>query len=869
MNLNKKLLSLAILLIGMIATYLFWDMQSAKPKTNKISGAYKALNLWSAQRAYPNRSIPDVGHFAAFEKARASFRGHTAAVQSVDPWEEIGPHNMGGRTLAIAFNPQNPNTIFAGAASGGLWRSYSGGVGADAWDRVATGFPVLGVSTIAIAPNDSNTIYIGTGEVYNYQFAGTGAAFRSTRGSYGIGILKTTDGGLSWTKSLDWTQNQMRGVWAVRIDPSNSNVVWAATTEGTFKSNDAGASWTQVHNVIMAMDLVIDANNPQNVIVGCGNFSSTGNGIYRTTNGGASWTKITAGVPAAFNGKIQLAIHPTPFGTAVYASFGNGFGFSDGASWLAKSTNSGASWTTVSTLDYSKWQGWYSHAIDINPANQNELMIVGIDVHKSTDAGVTVIQKSGGGPFGGFIPPGDPEGPSNYVHSDVHEVEYHPTNPNIIYIGCDGGVFRSTDGGGTFEGCNGGYQTTQFHNGFSSSTPDSNLAIGGLQDNGTVIYAGTTTWAKWVVGGDGSWTALDPTDRNTIYTSWQGLNVVKSTNGGANFFPLNVPGAGRFTTFIAPFVIGEDEPNVIYAGRDIVYKSSDGGNNWIATNSGNPLDGNAVFAMAVAPQNSNVVYAATAPFVTSPGRTNIFRSVNGGTAWANVTGALPDRFITDIAIDPIDETTLYITLSGFGTSHVYKSDNAGASWQDIGGALPDVPANAVAIDPQFPGHIYIGNDIGVYFSPDGGATWDAYSDGLPDGVIAMSLAISPLNRKLRVATHGNGAYQRDLVTIPTGIDDPVLQPAEFSLAQNFPNPFNPETTIPFALAKSSRVSLKIYNSLGQEVRTLIDNQLKSAGEYQLKWDGRDQSGRKAASGVYLYRLFADGLVTAKRMTLVR
>ncbi|NIW79968.1 MAG: hypothetical protein GWN16_11135, partial [Calditrichae bacterium] len=127
------------------------------------------------------------------------------------------------RTLVVEFNPQNPNTIFAGSASGGLWRSYSAGRGADAWEYVPTGFPVLGVSSIAFVPGDSNTFYIGTGEVYNYQNVGTDPAYRSTRGSYGIGILKTTDGGQTWSKSLDWSYNQQHGVWAVEVNPLNPN----------------------------------------------------------------------------------------------------------------------------------------------------------------------------------------------------------------------------------------------------------------------------------------------------------------------------------------------------------------------------------------------------------------------------------------------------------------------------------------------------------------------------------------------------------------------------------------------------------------------------------------------------------------------
>ncbi|MFQ5584996.1 MAG: WD40/YVTN/BNR-like repeat-containing protein, partial [Calditrichia bacterium] len=275
-----------------ILSWVFRNFYFSAESQKHISGAYDALNFWSLQRAYPHSSIPDVANYAAFEYSRQNLRGDLDNSLSVTPWQPIGPVNLGGRTLTIAFNPLNPNTIYAGSASGGLWRSYSGGRGTNAWENVPTGFPVLGVSSIAFAPGDSNTIYIGTGEVYNYQNVGHDPAFRSTRGSYGIGILKTTDGGLTWSKSLDWSYNQRNGVWAVRVNPLNPNTVWAATTEGTYKSTNAGASWSLVHNVIMGMDLVINPVDTNTVFVSCGNFQSSGYGIYRTTDGGVSWTKL-------------------------------------------------------------------------------------------------------------------------------------------------------------------------------------------------------------------------------------------------------------------------------------------------------------------------------------------------------------------------------------------------------------------------------------------------------------------------------------------------------------------------------------------------------------------------------------------------
>ena len=284
-----------------------------------------------------------------------------------------------------------------GSASGGLWRSYTAGVGVDAWHYVPIGFPVLGVSSISVAPNDSNLIYIGTGEVYNYSGAGYGAAYRNMRGTYGIGILKSTDAGQTWSKSLDWTYNSGRGVWSVEINPLNPNTVWAATTEGIYRSYNAGQTWQQVHNVIMGMDLIINPVDTNIIITGHGNFASTGFGIYRTSNSGANWTHITSGLPTYYEGKIQLDIYKAN-PNIVYASIGHGFYVNgNNASWLCKSTDAGLTWSVMSQVDYSKWQGWFSHDVAVDQSNPDNLIVIGIEVYKSTNGGSTVVQKSSGG----------------------------------------------------------------------------------------------------------------------------------------------------------------------------------------------------------------------------------------------------------------------------------------------------------------------------------------------------------------------------------------------------------------------------------------------------------------------------------------
>ncbi len=858
-----------LLFVFLTAFFISFGLfQSEKNKSrNKISGAYDALNFWSSQRVYPLNDFPDEKYFREFEKFKSK-RNLNKSNSTI--WEAIGPHNTAGRTLCIEFNPQNPNTIYAGSASGGLWRSYTGGFGAEAWEYIPTGYPVLGVSSIAISPEDSNTIYIATGEVYNYDAAGTGAAYRNTRGTYGIGILKTTDDGLTWTKSLDWSYNQQRGVWVVKINPHNPNTIWAGTTIGTFNSIDAGETWQQVHNVVMVTDLVINAADTNIVIIGCGNFESTGYGIYRTSNNGNSWTKITSSLPTTFAGKIMFGDYEqNP--NIVYASIGNGFSGPDGATWLCRSTDAGETFSVVSNEDYSQHQGWFSHDVAVHPMDSSIIIAVGIEAWKATNSNTTLVRKSNGGVVLGKPPIGGPDGPSDYVHSDIHDVRFRSDKPDTVYYGTDGGVFVSLDGGETFQSVNGSYQSVQFYNGFSSSFQDSLFSLGGLQDNSTVIYDGSLTWTRRI-GGDGSWTAVNSENDNIVYGSWQFLSMTKSTNRGVSFSSISPPNQGN-TAFIAPYVLSVFDPDILYAGRSRVYKSTTGGGGWIATNNNNELDGNPCLAMAISYQSSDKVYAATAPLVT---RGNIFVTSNSGTNWINITGNLPDRFPTDLTVDPNDDNIVFVTFSGFDTSHVFKSTNSGEEWTDISAGLPDVPTSAVIVDPDYPNHIYVGNDLGVYVSTDGGNSWVDFNDGLPDAVIVMDLNIVYPNKKLRVATHGNGAYESDLIGNTLDVEQDKNIIADYSLEQNYPNPFNPKTKIKFSLPLNppssplsergetgGLVTLKVYDVLGKEVAILV-NEEKPAGEYEVEFDAA-----RLTSGIYFYKLEAENYSETKKMVLLR
>ena len=434
----------ALLFLAIITLFI----SCTKQKSDRTSGALNALDFMYQQRAFPNKNIPNDGFYRGYENAVEEFRSDIQTRDGLpDPWEAIGPHNTSGRTLALAFNPQNPNTIYAGSASGGLWRSTTLGAGKEAWEYVNTGHPVLAVSSIAIDPRDSMTMYIGTGEVYSYENVGKGAAYRSKRGTYGIGILKTEDGGNTWTKSLDWSYDQLKGVNAVELSPSDPDVIYAATSDGVYKSTDKGLNWSLKLDVHLAMDVAIHPNNSDIAVAGCGNFGSENKGIYVTTDGGENWQLKRAPLPDNFQGKILLDFsRSSP--NVVYASIGNGFSSNNGKTWLCRSDNAGNSWQIVNNTDYSLWQGWFAHDIAVNPFNHNAVTAVGIYIHKTYNGGPTLTQVTQSPQVTLGRPKiGEPDGPPTYTHIDHHVVRYNPVDSNIVLVGSDGGVFISFDGG--------------------------------------------------------------------------------------------------------------------------------------------------------------------------------------------------------------------------------------------------------------------------------------------------------------------------------------------------------------------------------------------------------------------------------------
>jgi len=830
-------------LFAVIAYFLFRTTHHLFMPTNlpdagiHIPGSYKSLTMMSAVRAYPNEDIPSDGYVRAFEYSKRNLR---KAPRDGNQWEALGPQNIGGRTLDMCLNPQNPNTIYAASASGGLWRSYTGGLGEDVWERINLGYPGLAIGTVEMSPADTNILFVGTGECYGYGSYLPSVSFRACRGLSGIGLLKSTDNGQTWNLVIDWSYRQQQGVQRIKFDPNDPNTVWAATTEGTLKSIDLGETWDFVLDIAMATDIAINPENPDLVFVACGGMFSEGNGIYRTEDGGANWEKMDMGPggPTNFGGKARIMIaQSSP--NIIYASIGQSQSYGSSGTWLCKSENNGDTWEVVNTENYSDYQGWYSHYVGVSPFDENKLFCAGIHLYQSSNGGNTMYIDEG--IIQDWFHP-------DWLHLDHHDIEFHPTDPSIIYFAHDGGIHRTDDGGETFYSCNWGYQTCQFYAGFSNSFTDSAFAMGGLQDNFSCIYEGEKNWRR-VVGGDGSWSAINQENNNNIYNSYQYLSLRRSDNQGYSYTDITPPQSGANTNFISPYLLSTVDNQTIYAGRSIVFKSVNGGYSWTATNASSLFDNNPALTMGMSSTSTDVVYVATWPWNS---RAQVWKTLDGGEEWIDITGNLPDRIISDLHVDVVDHNIVYAVIGGYEVSHLYKTIDGGENWVDIGSSLPDSPGWSVVNDPSNPEIVFYGNEFGVYVSYDDGDNWQEYNEGMGDGVFAMDLTISPANNKLRVATHGNGVYERSLDVI-SSIAEKNNEQTDFDL-RNYPNPFSSETIISFSIKESSHVNISVYDVSGRLVSELLNGPV-GEGYHEMIWS---PSLNVSGKGIYFCKLNLEG-----------
>lgn len=695
---------------------------------------YKQFKRWEwfmEPRVYPTGKFPNPTQ--AWKEAEAFNNAQGAESSSGGTWTPVGPSNWvdgagwnagNGRINVVVQDPVNTNTVYVGAAAGGLWKSTNGGT---TWTNLTDNQAVLGVSGIAIDPTNTSIIYIGTGD-------GDGSD------TYSVGVLKSTDGGTTWnTTGLNWAVTQSRVIRKLQMDPNNSSIIFAATSNGLYKTINAGTTWTQVFTG-SAQDVEIHPGN-SNIVYTCTDQ------FYKSTNGGNSFTIVTSGLPGASAiNRFKIAVSPDePNWVYVLGGKQTDHTFEG----IYRSTDSGTTFTvgtnTPNMFGYDtngnddSGQSWYDMAIAVNPANADEVYIGGVNVWKSTNGGTsfTIITQW---TFPNTI---------GYVHADIHDLAFFGSR---IYSGSDGGVYKSENFGDDWTNLSVGITIMQFYD-IGGTPQNGSLLIGGAQDNGTNRYNGSPTWTH-VIGADGMNCAIDPTNQNIMYGAIQNGSIRRSTNGGSSFSIIVEPDdfPGEAGNWVTPYSLDPNNPATIYVGYKEIYKSTNSGSTW--TMLGAIGSTTTTSNLEIAPSNSSYIYITKSA--------SIYKTTNGGTSWTNISAGLPNLFITDIAIDPADPNRLWVTLSGYTAgSKIFQSTNGGSTWTNVSYNLPNLPANCIAFRPNSVDELYIGMDVGLYTKSGSQTNWTACSTGLPN-VIINEIEVNNAVGKIQMGSYGRGAWEMEL-----------------------------------------------------------------------------------------------------------
>ncbi len=803
---KKLLLTLIAFIVGFVivtenqnSQLNFESFLQYKIKKKKESPRYdkpmEAVKFWFMKNSYPTGSIPENWRTEALKHIEAHNLIDDSKITALS-WTQLGPTNVAGRTRSIVIDYSNPSILYTGSVSGGVWKSTNEGQN---WFPLKDNMENLAVVSLAMDPSNNQILYAGTGEgFFNYD------AIR------GNGIFKTTDAGVTWTQLSSTNNSNFYYVNDLAIDKNNGRI-YAATHTGLYYSTNGGSSWSLVNggpsgSNVYCMDIEISNSNPSKIFASYGHFSQSK--IYRSTDGGNSFSQIHT----VYNqGRAELAIAPSN-SNIIYVSF-HDLQTSE-VTKFQKSTNGGNSFFDISvpgpSLTYSSYTGpqaWYDNILAVHPQNSNIVFAGGVDLFKTTDGGQNWTQITNWYPYLTYP----------YVHADFHAIVFHPTNYDIIYVGTDGGIFRTSNGGLTWNSRNNGLGTIQFY--YGAQHPSQSVYYGGAQDNGTLKTTFGTNWSD-VFGGDGGATEVDYNNPNTVYTEYVYLAIYKSTNAGSSWTKImngipTGPGTYDGTTdrvlFIAPLIMDPNNPNILIGGSYRVFRTTNGGNLWTAisgdlTGDGTGSNGATISALAIAKGNSSLIYAGC-----SNGR--LQKTTNAGSSWTNVSSGLPTLYLSDVEISTNDNQTVFVTFAGFSSGNkVFKTTNGGSSWSNISSNLPNVPVHCIIQNPQNGLHLIVGTELGIFETTNGGTSWFKTHSSLPN-VAVFDLDYRSSDNTLFAATHGRGMWKTSL---STDVKNEMLTSIkDFKLYQNYPNPFNSKTKIKFAVPSNNgnpqRISIKIYD----------------------------------------------------------
>jgi hypothetical protein len=853
----------------------------------KKDAARRRIEWFYNQRAFPFGQIPPDARAKALREldeilvregklvrradGSVAAPAEAAALAAGTTWTSIGPQPtlargpgvgaVSGRVTALAVDPTNANIVYLGGAQGGIWKTVDGG---NSWMPLTDGQPSLAIGSIALDPNSCSpttgcqTIYVGTGEE-NF----------SVDSYYGAGVLKSTNGGNTWTQlgastffgpfNSGFSPGGGARIGALAVSRTNPSVILAGVqifvrtnngaTSGIYRSADGGTTWTRVLSGAAGTEVVFDPNGTTAYAALGTIFGVAANGVYKSTDTGQTWQKLTiTGADQTRFGRIEIALAPSSPST-IYASIADSTQVSNTLLGMFKSTDGGNAWTQLTnTPDFCHDQCWYDHVVRVSPVDPNTLFAGGSAVStgfliRSTDGGISWI----GVTIGGGVT----------LHVDQHALGFS-SDGTRLYVGNDGGAYR-TDSPASISWMN--LNTTldlaQFYPGLSIHPSNQQIGFGGTQDNGTQKFTGPSLLWTEVTCGDGGFTTISPAIPSTTYAACADIDVRKSFQNGDNgtFVESDsgIDPADR-SAFIPPLVIDPSTPERLYFGTFRVYQSVNGAGSWTAVSNdltGGDTNAN-VFAIAVDPTNSNVVYAGT-----DNGHVAVCQNAGAASAscWQDVSTGLPSRVVTQIAVDASDASgkTAYVAFSGFsscssgcdGMGHILKTINAGATWVPINGNLPDTPVNDIVIDPDDATHntLFVATDIGVFQTIDGGMTWSPLAPaspgvlGLPR-VAVLSLKLRETSRTLRAATHGRGMWDFQLAGVPvfslTSISPTSVSAGSgpFTLTLNG-NGFTSNSTVQWKAGSTTTPIMPTFVNANQLTATISGTLVSSAGTAQV------------------------------------
>ncbi len=717
----------------------------------------KATNSWEAylwrrrfwldetgmvQKGAFLRALAERDRNVAYHAASPAAMSASAEAISVASWVNRGPQNVGGRTRSLLIDPRNPALLLAGSVSGGLWRSTSAG---SSWAPVNDLAPSLAVGCLTRDPHHPDVLLLGTGE----------GVFASDEVG-GVGLLKSTDNGSTWTV-LPGTE-QWGKINRVAVSPSDPSILLAATLYGGLRrSTDGGQTWEGVRWAQVGYQVAFSPVDGLRAIASVLDYDFGTNTWYSSalfsTDGGATWQAAAAPLDRidGFSTRIELAYAPSAPGV-VYANLA-----SDGSLW--RSTDGGRTYAQRSATNVTE-ASWYHNAVWVDPTDPDTVVVGGYDIWRTRDGGVTWDPKLSAGYL-------LTENPHPDVHLIVSDPGFNGTTNRRVYVCTDGGVFRTDDiyavtQNGGWKSLNAGYQTTQF---YQATGHANGVLLGGTQDNGTLRVLPGSVTANLPSGGDGGAVDIDPRDPHNCYMEYQNLHLERSTDGGVTAIQIgqNLPDTGA-GNFVAPFTLDPNNPDRLYAAGRSLWRSDD-----IRLGSPpqfievRPAGSDLVNGVAVAPGHPEVIWV-------SQNDNKVFRTENGLAAtpvWTVVSDKttsvhpLPDRWASKILIDRDDPATVFVALGGFSAGNLQKTTDAGATWTPITGtgaaSLPQAPIHDIAQHPLHRDWLYVGTEVGVFSSTDGGATWAAHNEG-PANVVVDSLRFAPGTTTLVAGTHGRGLW---------------------------------------------------------------------------------------------------------------